>query len=178
MYWIRESPSRDVRVPLFSWFAHFWKFSCAKISAFSFVFSLFLTIFTQFHAVFPHFFFCLWPLTSLSLRQFVIHLSAVHFTSLSSYEISCPLSEKSAQYKYFMSYVIKWNNPHLSGKEKVYLSPRENANGTAAWDFCVITGRNHWHVRQYRGLAAMPCVRLRGRINLNFSTTYAVDCGA
>ena len=24
----------------------------------------------------------------------------------------------------------------------------------------------------------VPCVRLRGRINLNFSTTYAVDCGA
>ena len=31
---------------------------------------------------------------------------------------------------------------------------------------------------QYRGLAASPCVRLRGRVNLNFSTTYAVDCGA
>ena len=30
----------------------------------------------------------------------------------------------------------------------------------------------------YRGLAASPCVRLRGRVNLNFSTTYAVDCGA
>ena len=24
----------------------------------------------------------------------------------------------------------------------------------------------------------VSCVRLRGRINLNFSTTYAVDCGA
>ena len=24
----------------------------------------------------------------------------------------------------------------------------------------------------------VPCVSLRGRINLNFSTTYAVDCGA
>ena len=24
----------------------------------------------------------------------------------------------------------------------------------------------------------VPCVRLRGRIKLNFSTTYAVDCGA
>ena len=24
----------------------------------------------------------------------------------------------------------------------------------------------------------VPCVRLSGRINLNFSTTYAVDCGA
>ena len=24
----------------------------------------------------------------------------------------------------------------------------------------------------------VPCVRLRGRINLNFSTIYAVDCGA
>ena len=24
----------------------------------------------------------------------------------------------------------------------------------------------------------VPCVRLRARINLNFSTTYAVDCGA
>ena len=29
----------------------------------------------------------------------------------------------------------------------------------------------------YTGCSASGCVRLRGRIKLNFSTTYAVDCG-
>ena len=46
---------RGVRLPLFSWFPHFWKFSCAKISAFSVIFSLIFGIFTQFQAVFPSF---------------------------------------------------------------------------------------------------------------------------
>ena len=34
-----------MRVMLFSWFLHFWKFSCAQISAFSFIFSLLLTFY-------------------------------------------------------------------------------------------------------------------------------------
>ena len=46
---------RGVRLPLFSWFPHFWKFPCAKISAFFFYFQPIFGIFTQFHAVFPHF---------------------------------------------------------------------------------------------------------------------------
>ena len=34
----------------------------------------------------------------------------------------------------------------------------------------------HW--TYYTGCPASGCVRLRGRIKLNFSTKYAVDCGA
>ena len=55
--------NRGVRVPLFCWFPLFWKSYCAKISAFSFIFSLFLAFspnFTLFFLVF-----CLWPLTPL-----------------------------------------------------------------------------------------------------------------
>ena len=37
-----------VRVPLFSWFPHFWTFSCAKISAFSCSFSIFLAFLSNF----------------------------------------------------------------------------------------------------------------------------------
>ena len=51
------------RVPLFSWFLCFWKFSCAKISAFSFIFSLFLSFLPNFTLFFLVF--CLWPLTPL-----------------------------------------------------------------------------------------------------------------
>ena len=46
---------RGVRVPLFSWFPRFWKFSGAKIWAFSFIFSLFLVFYPGFHPVFPRF---------------------------------------------------------------------------------------------------------------------------
>ena len=71
-----------VRVPLFSWFPRFWKFSCAKISCFSFIFRLlgffffFFSIFAQFQAVF--FVFCLWPLTPLfKLQNSIILWSAI-----------------------------------------------------------------------------------------------------
>ena len=52
--------NRGVRVPLFSWFPRVWKFSGAKISAFSFSanFWHFYPDFTLFFLVL-----CLWPLT-------------------------------------------------------------------------------------------------------------------
>ena len=48
----------------FSWFP-LWKFSCVKISAFSFIFSIFLAFFPDFTIFFLVF--CMWPLTPLSL---------------------------------------------------------------------------------------------------------------
>ena len=56
--------NRGMRVPLFSWFPHFWKFYCAIISAFSFIFSLFLAFLPTFTLFFL--IFCLWPLTPLN----------------------------------------------------------------------------------------------------------------
>ena len=52
----------------FSWFPRFWKFSGAKISAFSFIFSRFLSFYPDFTLVFLVF--CLWPLTPLTLPQY------------------------------------------------------------------------------------------------------------
>ena len=54
---------RSVRVPLFSKFCRFWRFSFAKISAFSFIFSLFLPFSPNFMLFFLVF--CLWPITPL-----------------------------------------------------------------------------------------------------------------
>ena len=58
-----SSIHRGVRDPLFSWFSHFGKFSGAKISAISFIFSLFLAFYPDFTLFFIDF--CLWPLTPL-----------------------------------------------------------------------------------------------------------------
>ena len=55
---------RGVRVPLFSWFPRFWKFSCAEISAFSYIFGLILAFLPNFKLFFLVF--CLWLLTPLN----------------------------------------------------------------------------------------------------------------
>ena len=71
---------RGVRVPLFSWFPCFWIFSCAKISAFSFLISLFLAVlpsFTQFFVVF----------LSLSHPRVIFSLIFPHFSSFSSFNL-------------------------------------------------------------------------------------------
>ena len=69
---------RGVRVPLFSQFPRFWKFSCAKISAFFLIFSLFLAFLPNFMLFFLVF--CLWPLTPLifALTQCVVHGTMQH----------------------------------------------------------------------------------------------------
>ena len=63
---------RGVRVPLISWFPCFWKFPCAKISAFSFIFSLFLAFLPSFTLFFL--IFCLWPHTSVYSKYICVCL--------------------------------------------------------------------------------------------------------
>ena len=79
---------RGVRVPLFSWFPLFWKFLGQNFSFFLYFQPIF-DILPWFHAVFPHFFFCLWPLTplhSLIIETRVFTFSyMMHFYSKLSY---------------------------------------------------------------------------------------------
>ena len=84
---------RGVSVPLFSWFPRFWKFSCARISAFSFIFSLFLAFLPNFTLFFLGF--CLWPLTPLFLLLFIDWIQTFWFccTNLKFFTLICHFME-------------------------------------------------------------------------------------